>query len=50
LLESESTTVATEVVRALAVYQREDRIRDRLEKLVRSTGDKNLQTVLRECW
>jgi HEAT repeat protein len=51
LLESHSTSpTGLEVIRVLAAYHREQRIRDRLEGIVHKTGESALRDALRKYW
>ena len=48
LLESSATSTAVEVVRVLAAYHREERVRERVNKVVEQRGSLELREALRE--
>jgi HEAT repeat protein len=50
LLDSAATPTAVEVVRVLAAYHREDRVRERVMKVVEERGNPELRAALREWW
>jgi hypothetical protein len=50
LLESSATPTAVEVVKVLAAYHREDRVRERVEKIIDMRGSVELREVVWEAW
>jgi hypothetical protein len=50
LLESSATPTAVEVVKVLGAYHREDRVRERVKKVVEERGNAELREAVRETW
>jgi hypothetical protein len=50
LVESAATTTAVEVVRVLAAYHNEDRVRSRVQKAIDDRGSPELRAAFRDNW